>query len=182
MTLLSDVLRHLDMYRSFIIAHDIPKAIEGKCNYLAALGLSTYTEVFGGFYNGNLRQGNGRKNYNSFIYNFFHDDYKGIDSRLYEDKLKGLYGAVRSGLVHEYLMRDTSMVVMHRSKPMTCGIVYNPNESPKIIFVVEQYFSDFIKAFQRYYARVKKEPELVQKFEQSLQSINSHLARSRKIT
>lgn len=169
------------MYRSFIIAHDIPKAIEGKCNYLAALGLSTYTEVFGGFYNGNLRQGNGRKNYDAFVYNFFHDDYKEIDSRLERDKLKGLYGAVRSGLVHEYLIKDTSMVVMHRSKPMTSGIVYKPEESPKIIFVVEQYFADFMKSFQRYYVRVKKEPELVQKFEQALQSINSPMARSRKM-
>ena len=37
---------------TFIIGHDIPEAIKSKSNYLAASGLSVYTELFGGFYNG----------------------------------------------------------------------------------------------------------------------------------
>jgi hypothetical protein len=52
-SLLEHVLVDLNLYRDFIICHDIPEAIKSKSNYLADLGLSVYTEVFGEFYNGN---------------------------------------------------------------------------------------------------------------------------------
>ena len=61
MTLQGDVLTYLDMYKNFIIGHDIPTAIQGNCNYLAALGLSTYTEVFGGLFRGRLDQDSQQK-------------------------------------------------------------------------------------------------------------------------
>ena len=68
------------MYRNFIINHDIPEAMLSKSNYLAALGLSTYTEVFGGLYRGDLSQYNGRKNYTAFIKDFFHEEYMSVTS------------------------------------------------------------------------------------------------------
>jgi hypothetical protein len=49
---LEHVLIDLNLYRDIIIGHDIHEAIKSKSNYLAALGLSVNTEVFGGFYNG----------------------------------------------------------------------------------------------------------------------------------
>jgi len=52
-SLLEHVLIDLNLYRDFVIGHDIPEAIKSKCIYLAAFGLSVNTEVFGGFYNGN---------------------------------------------------------------------------------------------------------------------------------
>ena len=88
MTLLTDILSHLDMYRNFIINHDIPEAMLSKSNYLAALGLSTYTEVFGGLYRGDLSQYNGRKNYTAFIKDFFHEEYMNVNSRLKDDNSK----------------------------------------------------------------------------------------------
>src|SRR6266540_6132560 len=118
MALLDDVLRLFNTYESFIIGHDIPVAIEGKSNYLAALGLSTYTEVFGGLYRGTLKMGQGKANYDAFIKDFFGDSYVDVDCRLRKDGLKGLYSAVRSGLVHEYLMKDISMVVMESETPL----------------------------------------------------------------
>ena len=168
------------MYRNFIINHDIPEAILSKSNYLAALGLSTYTEVFGGLYRGNLAEGNGKKNYNAFIKDFFHLDYMDVNARLQKDGLKGLYGAVRSGLVHEYLMKETSIVVMHPRRPMNCGIIYDPKNIHKITFVVQQYFQDFAKAFHDYRARVMKEPILVESFEEALKSIDSPMSKSHR--
>jgi len=178
MTLLKDVLSQLDMYRNFIINHDIPEAIQSKSNYLAALGLSTYTEVFGGLYRGDLTQYNGRKNYTAFIKDFFHEEYMKVNSRLKDDNLKGLYGAVRSGLVHTYLMKETSIVVMYRNHPMNCGIIYDPKGIHKITFVVEQYFQDFVKAFHKYRSRIKNEPDLVDNFEKALMTIGSQMSKS----
>jgi len=180
-SLLKDVLTDLKLYKDFIIKNDIPAAIKGNCNYLAALGLSTYTEVFGGLYQGDLRQGRGKKNYDAFIKDFFHKDYIDVDRRLEDDGLRGLYGAVRSGLVHEYLIKDTSIVVMYRKSQMSCAILYDPMATPKIMFVVEQYFDDFKNAFNGYYSRIQKEPNLVDRFVAGLNSISSPLPRGNKI-
>ena len=45
-----EALNYLDTFRKFIINNDIPAAINGNANYLAALGLSAYTEIMGGLY------------------------------------------------------------------------------------------------------------------------------------
>ena len=42
---LQNAISYLDTVREFIIEKDIPVTIRGNANYLAALGLSTYTEV-----------------------------------------------------------------------------------------------------------------------------------------
>ena len=181
MTLRGDVLTYLDMYKNFITCHDIHIAIQGNCNNLPALGLSTYTEVFGGLFRGHLEQGHSKENYNIFIYRFFGSKYTNVDTRLFQDGLGGLYSAVRSGLVHEYLIKDISMVVMDSLTPIDCGIVYDPNGTPKITFVVKRYFSDFIKAFKKYESRVKKEQKLVKNVELALNSIGSKLPRSRPL-
>jgi hypothetical protein len=39
---------YLDTFRDFVIKNDIPAAITGNAIYLAALELSTYTEILGG--------------------------------------------------------------------------------------------------------------------------------------
>ena len=49
---LMEVLNYLDTFRDFVIINDIPAVINGKANYLAALGLSNYTEIMGGLYYG----------------------------------------------------------------------------------------------------------------------------------
>src|SRR4029079_9312469 len=179
--LLKDALADLNLYRDFIIKHDIHEAIESSSNYLAALGLSTYTEVFGGFYRGDLSKGNSKKNYYAFIENFFHEEYMDVDAQLVDDGLEGLYGAVRSGLVHEYLIKDKSIVVMYSKTPINCGIIYCPNGIPSITFVVDQYFADFKDAFTQYYHRIQEEEVLLMKFVKALKSINSNLPRSKKI-
>lgn len=78
---ITDALNYLDTFREFIIDNDIPAAINGNANYLAALGLSAYTEIMGGFYCGDLKAGLGN-HYISFIQKFFHPDYMKVEANL----------------------------------------------------------------------------------------------------
>ncbi|MGA7369295.1 MAG: hypothetical protein WBX01_09205, partial [Nitrososphaeraceae archaeon] len=54
---LPDAIGLLDRLEEYVINHDIPEAIDHESNYLAALGLSTYTEVMSGFRYGDLNTG-----------------------------------------------------------------------------------------------------------------------------
>jgi hypothetical protein len=174
---LSEALRFLDTFCEFVIINDIPAAINGQANYLAALGLSTYTEVLGGLYCGDL-SGKGKdlnKHYTSFIRDFFHPDYMKVNSNLINDGLKGLYGAVRSGLTHEYFIKKISKVEMNNPTPLNCGITYDKNSSPQIIFYVTQYFSDFKIAIKEYYKKLKGDQYVLTNFSSALHSINSSL-------
>jgi hypothetical protein len=178
--LMQDALTDLDLYRACVINNDIPAAIKGGSHYLAALGLSTFTEVFGGLFRGDLKDGNSRKNYDTFIKEFFPKPYTAVDSSLHRGGLKGLYGAIRCGLVHEYLLQQNFIVVMESCDQLDCGIVYTPKKDKKVYelkFVVNQYFQDFRTAFGKYYARVGKDPYLVAKLECALSSIESPLPR-----
>jgi hypothetical protein len=176
-----NAVKYLDMCGDFTIRHDILIAIKGKSNYLAPLRLSVYTEGFGGLFNGSFSKGSGRSNYNAFIHRFFPSTYKSVDSQLCRDNLGGLYGAIRSALVHEFLIRDSTMVVMHSPKQLDCAIVYDPKAGPKIKFVVVEYFDHFKAAFQKYYNRVKEEPKLARKLEDALKTIDSPLAQSYRL-
>jgi hypothetical protein len=176
---LQNAINYLDTVREFIIEKDIPVAIRGNANYLAALGLSTYTEVLGGLYCGDL---SGKKtklnqNYICFIKDFFHPYYMKVNSDLEKDGLKGLYGAVRSGLTHEYFIKRISKIEMDNpvQEPITCGITYDPKSNPKIVFCVNQYFSDFKNAFEKYYNQLKNDTtgSMLAKFQDALQSIDS---------
>jgi hypothetical protein len=93
---ITEALNYLDTLRD----DDIPAAINGNANYLAALGLSAYTEQFGGLYCGDLSGHLGR-NYIRFIDKFFPADYMRVNTDL--KKLGGLYGGIRSGLMHNIL-------------------------------------------------------------------------------
>jgi hypothetical protein len=74
-------------------------------SYLAALGLSIYTEVLGGFYSGDLSR-NLRNHYTCFINEFFPSKYMEINNQLDD----GLYGTIRCGLTHEYFIKKRSRI------------------------------------------------------------------------
>ena len=174
---LDAVLTLLDTYNT-IMKKDIWAAIGGESRYLGALGLSTYTEVFGGLYRGDLSQNNSARNYNTFIENFFNLEYKAVDKCLsYDEKLEGRYKAVRCGLVHEYFIRDTLLIKI-TSDYTKCGIIYDPKGYPNITFVVRQYFKDLLTALNVYRERVKKELTLVESFKQALESVDSPMPKS----
>jgi hypothetical protein len=129
---------------------DIERAISVSANYLAALGLSTYTENLGGLYCGNL-QANVTNNYISFIKDYFPPSYMKVHGQLQHLHKDGLYKVVRSGLVHEYFMKVHSTVTIGGVSPLICGIVYDTSNRPPLEFNVNQYFSDYKDAFKKYY-------------------------------
>jgi hypothetical protein len=176
---LQDALNYLDTFREFVIDNDIPKAIEGKAIYLAALGLSTYTEILGGLYCGDLSGKNWdlSQHYISFINEFFHPDYAIVDENLRKDHVNGLYGAVGSGLAHEYFIKKISKIEIDSPYQINCGIAYDHNKDPQIVFYVKQHFQDFKNAFEKYYDKLKTDQSgnLLGNFENALCSINSSL-------
>lgn len=177
---LNEALNYLDILREFIIK-DIPVAISGKANYLAALGLSTYTETLGGLYCGDLSGINKdlNKHYISFIEKFFNADYMKVNDKLKNVGLRGLYYVVRSGLTHEYFIKRISKIEMDNppGQSLTCGITYDQSSDPQIVFYVKQYFDDFKNAFETYYSQLENDKTglMLKNFEKALGSINSSL-------
>ena len=129
---------------------DINVAIHGLANYLAALGLSIYTENLGGLYWGDL-QTSLRTHYISFIKDYFPQCYTQVDSQLQASDKGNLYEIVRCGLVYEYFMKTESTVTIGGTSQASCGITYDPSRRPSLVFVVDKYFEDFKKAFNNYY-------------------------------
>jgi hypothetical protein len=176
----NDAIEYLDALREFSINRDIPTAIRGEANYLAALGLSTYTEILGGLYCGELRGGeqaeiSARKRYIYFIKDFFPPEYTKVEAELKKDNKGGLYSVIRSGLTHEYFIKEISRIDMDKPIDVNCGITYNSTVKPQIIFYVKQYFEDFKTAFEAYYNRLQTDPNVLTKFSDALESVNSSI-------
>jgi hypothetical protein len=165
----SEIIEFLDTFRNFVF-HDIENAISGKANYLAALGLSAYTEQLGGLYNGNFV--NLAQNYTDFITEYFDSayhrqemnaidyiknhpsDFQKLIQRLNQSKpISGLYALIRSGLVHEYFMKGDSTIFMY-STTANCGILIDENVTPKLKFIVDKYYNDFKRALEKYYDEI----------------------------
>ena len=55
-----------EVVRGFIFG-DIQQGVDGRANYLAALGLVCYTEFMGGLARGKLEKGNSARNFRCFF-------------------------------------------------------------------------------------------------------------------
>jgi len=162
---------------------DIQAAIDGEANYLAALGLSTYTENLGGLYCGDL-QGILGDHYMSFINDYFSQCYGKVDSQLKASGITSrkhpMYEIVRSGLVHEYFMKTESIVTIGANN-VTCGIMYSTPSPSSLIFVVDEYFEDFKNAFNNYYndllstANITLANKLQGKFDRAIKGMSARL-------
>src|SRR5206468_2444158 len=84
--------------------------------------------------------------------NEFPDEFRRITQN---KKVSALYTLIRCGLVHEYFMKGESTIFMHPTTA-TCGILIDENAKPKLIFIVDRYYSDFRKAFEEYYSEIVK--------------------------
>jgi len=116
----------------------------GGANFLAAMGLLSYTEFVGKLkYN---EKKNGR-DYASGNFNRFFDNlglgYKQFRASCCPD----VYNKFRCGLVHEYLPKATCDIHMVKKpdKPIGIGV----ERSGQYYFVVETYFEDFKRAFDQ---------------------------------
>jgi hypothetical protein len=135
------------------MVNDLLDCIRAGGNYLAALGLATYTEICGRQI---LFKGKSNipdwKCFNEFI------KYMGADevlNRKIAHKGKQLHfkDVVRNGLVHEYFMKIDHGGVAMISKDIIvkrCGFkIYNANGIDVVVLVVVPYFKLFCKALAR---------------------------------
>jgi hypothetical protein len=150
------------------IFRDIETAINGRANYLAALGLVAYTEFMGGLIDGTLGQtGKSKQRFYSF-WRRMGPPYQSLQT---QRALVKIYSHVRSGLVHSYFISQASIVKMSigDGHGENCGLeVIEPGG--KVMFIVERYFADFKAACQSYYEELvvtKDEPQL-RAFEQAV--------------
>ena len=164
----------LDKIRAFInkiesfMVNDIQAAIGGRANFLAALGLLDYTEILGGIVSGNLihapKDWNKEDNFKAFL-PYLDKLYQSSNKKPYQDldkQLKtGIYGKIRSGLVHQYLLNQPGEVRMTERPGDDCSISVDVING-SITFVVQRYFFDFRAGLTEY----KK--DLVERQEQNL--------------
>lgn len=121
------VLKFFDEYVFGFMRSDIDATIRGKANFLAALGLVSYTEVLGGLVTSNLaKRGQSGANFRAFL------PYLGKDYETFETRDIDIYDTVRCGLVHQYFIKGDSTIWMQASAPR--GIVASP-QGPTYFFV-----------------------------------------------
>lgn len=186
MTILEDVLRSLKSYTNHVVR--VHATFPTRTYAMAALALSTYTEVFGGLFRGTLEPGNSGANYNTFINCFFRKEYSELDYELQtknkERSMKGLYKAVRCGLVHEHFVSDKLMVILNDpnpDSPPATGILFTPKQDGKIKFILRRYHLDLLAAVALYRNKLEERPGLVCNYLKALESVGARLPRSGNI-
>jgi len=131
------------------MVNDILGAVQTGGNYLAALGLSSYTEICGRnlFFGG--KPGNDWKCYNKFL------DYMGAGEVLnkkikFQGKTRLFKDAVRNGLVHHYFMKigsGTVAMYSYSAEAKKTGFIIKEPDS--IVMVVIPYFNLFCAALKK---------------------------------
>ena len=140
---------HLQYIRGFMW-HDIKAAIDGKANFLAALGLVNYTEILGALSQGTLRN-EGKPNRDKFeaFFQYMGQDYKDL---LNNDP--NIYRKLRNKLTHEYFAYTIGTIAMESSTPLLTGIILGTGGDVSI--VVQRYFEDLQLGAERYFARLSE--------------------------
>ena len=156
-----EVLKRLDTAAKVQLAKDLPwpyngmvaditSAIETGCNYLAALGLSCYTEFCGRKL---LFGGDDKKKdwecFNEFI------RYMGAGELLskriiFQGKEVFFKDAVRNGFVHHYFMKvEQGVVAMITNEPEANRLGFVIKEPEKVVMVVVPFFNLFCNDLKR---------------------------------
>jgi hypothetical protein len=120
----------------------------GGGNFLAALGLLSYTEFLGSFTTGRFGQGFARRNFDGFYRRL------GEAYRQFGDTID-VYDVFRCGMVHEYTVKHSADIAMLRGSE-TCGLGRQP--TGRLFFVVERYLDDFMAAARALYEEIMSSP------------------------
>ncbi|MDP9238929.1 MAG: hypothetical protein M3P30_16300 [Chloroflexota bacterium] len=139
----TDVRREVDLAK-LESQCDSCGAKPGGGNFLAALGLLSYTEFLGSFTTGSYGRGRARNNFNS-MYARLGPAYREFGESL------DVYDVFRCGMVHEYTVKQSADIAMIRGGE-PCGIGRQPNG--RLFFVVERYLDDFIVAAKALYVEI----------------------------
>ena len=141
--LVKAILHTFDEYIFGFMRADIDAAVRGNANYLAALGLVTYTEVLGGLRTGNLGiRGKSAANFNAFL-PYLGNDYV----KLKHERNIDIYDLVRCGLVHNYFIKGDSTIWM-RASGSCCGII--ASDTAPTYFIVNIYRDDFFAGVTKF--------------------------------
>lgn len=119
---------------------DVDGTVKTEKNLLAALALSVYTEVLGGYLEGTHEPGHSQVNYERGL------AYLGS---CYDPLIKNgdAYRRVRCGLVHTYFIKGPSGVYVDQVQA-NCGL--SRASDGRITFAVKKYQEDFFRAVERY--------------------------------
>lgn len=162
--LLKAILHIFDEYVFGFMRSDIDAAIRGNANYLAALGLASYTEVLGGLRTGKLGIRNrAAANFKAFI-PYLGKHYEDLQSRGID-----IYDIVRCGLVHNYFIKGDSTIWMRATAP--CGIIASPGGPT--YFIVNVYRDYFFVGATRFRDEILEDsdPTLVANFQKGMRQI-----------
>jgi hypothetical protein len=120
-------------------------------NFLCALALLAYTEVLGGIKRNTMKQGQARKNFDSFFADLG-PEYQAVERKLNARGGEGVYGFFRCGLAHQGFFKPPGQTVAMKEGSATCGIVEDPRTG-NYTFVVERYYKDFQIAAEKLKAK-----------------------------
>jgi len=132
------------------MVNDILGSIQTGGNYLAALGLASYTEICGRqiLFNGSNSEKDW-KCFNEFLKYMGAEDV--LERKLkYDGKKIYIKDAVRNGLVHRYFMKvGSGSVAMFSSDKMANQTGFLIQEPDKIIMVIVPYFNLFCNGLRK---------------------------------
>jgi hypothetical protein len=142
------VLKNIEKIKEFMFS-DLDKTIElvhsdkGAPNFMLALVLCSYTEFWGKLM---LPSGKDKECFEAF--------FRKLGTKYEEvmnDPNTNIYGRIRCGLVHEYLVKGSSKIVIEGGD---CGITYN-NKTRIYTFYIRRYLEDFKFAVNIYFHELR---------------------------
>ena len=119
---------------------DIEKMIKAGLNYPAALCISVYCEVLGKLYTQDFSKGKNKEKFESFL-PFLGQEYVNVDNAL-KKNCDSLYGRLRCGLVHDYLLKSEDIVSTRLYNGQSEGVIYNVKKD-SFILGLYNFYRDF---------------------------------------
>ena len=136
------------IYKDILREVNLANSGDSGGNLLAALGLLCYTEFMGSI----VLKGKGSytKQFKTF-FRLMGEDYR----QLIDDEQVDVYKIFRSAMVHSYFAGNCGIEMVNSN--YSAGIVVKPDGT--YLFIVEQYFQDFMNACERIYSDIIMESE-----------------------